>query len=273
MHTAIPQEHRVLLAAPVALPAQGYREIFGEDIDCETLHATFNIPVNSNRKTDVNFMLNRYDMVVVDEGSLVSPESFQVVAATLNRLNCHPVVVIAGDKKQQQPLKTVDGKTATTRSTLNDQTFVADNSVQHALYQQFRVLDKDYAAFLDIICYLQPTQHQLDEFQHSLVLCPSGIVADEDIFQAYSNSTDTVIMTVSRAAVQRVNQVVVDRLFVSQAPQSQVPCASVADGAEILPYRGMDSHNGELRQGLPGGERTRGKAGFQPQQYTFDTIL
>ena len=273
MHTAIPQEHRVLLAAPVALLAQGYREIFGEDIDCETLHATFNIPVNSNRKTDVNFMLNRYDMVVVDEGSLVSPESFQVVAATLNRLNCHPVVVIAGDKKQQQPLKTVDGKTATTRSILNDRTFVADNSVQHALYQQFRILDKDYAAFLDIIRYLQPTQHQLDEFQRSLVLCPSGIVADEDIFQVYSNTTDTVIMTVSRAAVQRVNQVVVDRLFVSQAPLSQVPCASVADGAEILPYRGMDSHNGELRQGLPGGERTRGKAGFQPQQYTFDTIL
>ena len=51
----------------------------------------------------MNFALNWYDMVVVDKGSLVSPESFEVVAATLNRLNCCPVVVIAGDKKQQQP--------------------------------------------------------------------------------------------------------------------------------------------------------------------------
>ena len=46
-------------------------------------------------------------------------------------------------------------------------------------------------------------------------------------------------MTVSRAATQRVNQVVVDKLFVGQASLSQVPCASVPDGAEILPYRGM----------------------------------
>ena len=181
MHTAIQQEHRVLLAAPVALRAQGYRDIFVKELDCETLHAAFNIPVNSNQTRDVNFALNRYDMVVVDEGSLVSPESFQIVAAALNRLNCCPVVVIAGDKKQQQPLKTVGGKTGTTRSILNDRTFGAENSVQHGLYQQFRVLDKDYAAFLDIIRYLRPTQHQLDEFQSSLVLCPSGIVADEEI--------------------------------------------------------------------------------------------
>ena len=43
-------------------------------------------------------------MAVVNDGSLVSPESFQVVVATFNRVNCCPVVVIVGDKKQQQPL-------------------------------------------------------------------------------------------------------------------------------------------------------------------------
>ena len=59
MHTAIQQENRVLLAAPVVLLAQGYREIFGEDLDCETLHTAFKIPVNSNQRTDVNFTLNR----------------------------------------------------------------------------------------------------------------------------------------------------------------------------------------------------------------------
>ena len=186
MHTAIQQEQKVLLATPVALLAQGYREIFGEDLHCDTLHVAFNIPVNTCQKADVNFAVNRFDMLVVDEGSLVSPESFQVVPATVNRLNCHPVVVIAGDKKQQQPLKTVEGKTSTTRSILNDHTFVADNSVWHSLYQQFCVVDKDYAAFLDIVRYLQPTQQQLEDFQENLVLCPSGVPANEEIFQAYS---------------------------------------------------------------------------------------
>ena len=90
MHTAIHLEQKVLLAAPVALLAQGYREIFGEDLHCETLHAAFNIPVNTSQRADVNFGLNRYNMVVVEEGSLVSPESFEVAAATLNRLNCPP---------------------------------------------------------------------------------------------------------------------------------------------------------------------------------------
>lgn len=46
-------------------------------------------------------------------------------------------------------------------------------------------------------------------------------------------------MTVSRATAQRVNQVVVNKLFADQESLSQVPCASVADGAQILPYRGM----------------------------------
>ena len=106
-------------------------------------------------------------MVVVDEASLVSPKSFSIVAATLNRLNCRPEVVIAGDKKQQQPLQTVDSRVFTMRSILNDNTFGEKNPVKHALYQQFRVLDRDYGTFLDLLWYLQPTQ-KLDKFQQSL---------------------------------------------------------------------------------------------------------
>ena len=79
-------------------------------------------------------------------------------------------------------------------------------------------------AFLDIIRYLQPTQQQLEEFQHNLILCPSRVLADEEIFQAYSQTPDTIIMTISRAAAQRVNQVVVKKLFAGQPPLSQVPC-------------------------------------------------
>ena len=195
MHTAIQQEQKVLMAAPVALLAQGYREIFSDDLQCETLHAAFNNLVNSCQKVDVNFALNRFDILVVDEASLVSPESFQVVAATLNKLNCRPVVAIVGDKKQQQPLKTLQGKTTTTRSILNDDTFVSENSVRHALYEQFRVVDKEYAAFLDLIRYMQPTQQQLEEFQQDLVVCPSGVLADKEIFEAYSRTPDTIIMT------------------------------------------------------------------------------
>ena len=164
IHEALQREASVLLAAPVALLAQAYRSIFGADLECNTLHAAFRIPVNDGQAFDVNFALNRFDMVVVDEASLVFPASFNMVAATLNCLNCCPVVVIAGDSRQQQPLQTVKGKVSNTVSIVNDHTFT-HNAVKHALYQQFRILDKDYEAFVDMVCYMQPTQQQLDQFQ------------------------------------------------------------------------------------------------------------
>lgn len=117
-------EASVLLAAPVALLAQGYRSIFGSDLECDTLHAAFWIPVQAGQSFDVNFALNRFNMVVVDEVLLVSSASFNIVAGTLNRLNCRPVVVVAGDRRQQQPLQAVEGRVCDTISILNNQSSV-----------------------------------------------------------------------------------------------------------------------------------------------------
>lgn len=44
-HT-VNNEFRVLVSAPVALLAQSYGAIFGADIDVDTLHGAFNIPVH-----------------------------------------------------------------------------------------------------------------------------------------------------------------------------------------------------------------------------------
>ena len=239
IHKALRRECTVLLAAPVALLAQRYRAIFGDQLECDTLHASFRIPVVEGQSWDVNFSLNWFDMVVVDEASLVSPASFNMVAATLNRLNCRPLVVIASDKRQQQPLQTVPGRTCNTISIDNDQTFTEQNSVKHSLYQQFRILDKEYEAFVEMVRYLQPTQRQLDEFQEDVVLCAAGHLEDEQIFHAFNHNSDTTIMTVSRAAAERVNRVLVDKLFAGCQPLSNVPCAAVAAGAAILPFRGM----------------------------------
>ena len=87
IHNALQQESKVLMTAPVALLAQGYRSIFGTDLEAETIHATFHIPVNQDEMGDMNYNLNRFDMVVVDEASLVSPQTFQTMAITFNRLS------------------------------------------------------------------------------------------------------------------------------------------------------------------------------------------
>ena len=139
------------------------RSIFGADLECDTLHAAFHIPVHAGQSSDVNFSLNRFDMVVVDEASLVSPASFNMVANTLNRLNCRPVVVIAGDRRQQQPLQTVEGRVSNTTSTLNDQTFIQQNAVKHSLYQQFRILEKEYEAFVEMVHHVTMIMLQTSE--------------------------------------------------------------------------------------------------------------
>ena len=146
------------------------------------------------------------------------------MAGTFNRLNCRPVVVISGDKCQQQPLQTVDGRVSSTISILNDTTFSEQNSVKHALYQQFRIVDRDYAAFVDLLRYL---------------LCPTGFLDDDQLYGAFANTRDTVIMTISRAAAQRINNIVPQKLFAEQQPLTNVPCAAVAGGPDILPYRGV----------------------------------
>ena len=90
-----------------------------------------------------------------------------------------------------------------------------------------------------MVRYLQPTQRQLDQFQEDLVLCPGGCLADDDIYRAFSRQAHTTIMTVSRAAAQRINAIVVEQLFAGKQPLSNVPCGQVAGGPPILPYAGM----------------------------------
>ena len=66
---------------------------------------------------------------------------------------------------------------------------------------------------MDFIRHMQPSQEQLDDFQKDIVLYPSGDVEDEQIFEAFKKTSDTTMMTVSCAAAQRINEVVVKKLF------------------------------------------------------------
>ena len=164
----------VLVAAPVALLAQSYSSIFAADIDADTLHGAFNIPIHGPPSDDVNYGISKYDLVVVDEASMISKPTFEVMATMFNRVNIRPAVLFAGDKCQQ-PLHTLHGRTTATTSIINDTTtFTSHNSIHHTLYQQFRITDPEYGAFLDFIRFTQPSQEQVDRVQEGIVPCPPG---------------------------------------------------------------------------------------------------
>ena len=109
--------------------------------------------------------------------------TFNVMAATFNRLNVRPVVIFAGDQCQQQPLQTVDGRTSATTSIINDHTFTSLNAIRHTLHQQFRITDPEYAVFLDLIRFTQPTQEQVDRMK----------IADCAIDDAYLPQVENVM--------------------------------------------------------------------------------
>ena len=189
---------------------------------------------------DMNYGLNRFDFVVVGEASMILAPTFQALAKTFNRLNLRPVVVFPGDKYQQQPLETVGDRVSTTTSIINDQqTFHAANAIKHFLYQQFRIVDEEYAKLLDLICYTQPTQEQLDRIQHDMILCPEADLSDEDIWQAFQSRDVVTIMTVSRRGAQRINNIALVHLLEDQCRLSRIPCASVAKATHIYPVKDM----------------------------------
>lgn len=151
--------------------AQGYDSIFYEDVITDTLHGAFSILIDGPYPNEINHRINQYDVIVVDEASMISSPIFGVMASTFNRMNLRPVVVLAGDKCQQQPLQTVNGRIISTTSIINDNaTFSSSNAVIHRLHQEFRIVDPEYAAFLDLIRFICPTQEQVNKMQDGIVL-------------------------------------------------------------------------------------------------------
>ena len=60
----------VLVAAPVALLAQGYDSIFCEEVTTDTLHGAFSIPIDGPYPNEITYRINHYDFIVVNEASM-----------------------------------------------------------------------------------------------------------------------------------------------------------------------------------------------------------
>ena len=87
---AIRHEMSVLVATRVALLAQGYNSIFCEDVTTDTLHGAFSIPIDGPYPNEINHGINQYDLIVVDDASMISSPIFGVMASTFNRMNLRP---------------------------------------------------------------------------------------------------------------------------------------------------------------------------------------
>ena len=230
----IEEEYSVTVCVPLGLLATNYREEFYPDLQADTIHALFNIPIAANQQYVVNYNIGKYDAIIIDEASMVADDTFDMIHDTLEKQLHQPLVIIAGDKCQQPPLQTINGRTTQTTSILKN-CRPREVCQIHSLYQQFRCTDKAYMDFLQYIRYSRPQQYVVDNFQCPLLLFEQSDITDFDIWHTVEDAPDATFLTVSRAAANRVNNIVIARAFQNKTPLSTIPLEN--DVNDFLPFR------------------------------------
>ena len=96
---------RILVATPTGFLGTQYKDKFGDDIDTDTIHAAFHYPVNPAERPRYNWNISNYDIVIIDELSMIPIKIFEHILATVSKLPIRPVVMLAGDDRQLQPIE------------------------------------------------------------------------------------------------------------------------------------------------------------------------
>ena len=109
--------------------------------------------------------------------------------------------------------------------------------------------------FLQYIRYSQRQQYVLDNFQRPLLLFHQSDITDYDIWHTVQDAADATFLTVSHAAANRVNSIVIARMFQDKTPVSRIPLEN--DVQEFFPFRDMRvvvTQNLDKRTGVVNGQ-------------------
>jgi hypothetical protein len=232
----VQMEENILVAAPTGFLATRFRTILTEEVTCETVHSAFHIPVNVNERPPTNWNLSHYDIIIIDEISMISERNFQHVLDTLNRLIFRPVLVVCGDYAQQQPFEKLTSRTVNVSSPLNNQSFLA-SAYQYILNGQHRVGDSDYLEFLNHIRHWIPTEALLQQVQEGRVLCPDGALDPQRLIEAFQANPESTLLTFTNDAANKLNTLITSSLYVNAQPLAYIQLDSDTDISPI--YKGM----------------------------------
>ena len=105
----IEEGRNVLFTAPTGLMAARFKNEFRPHIHTDTVHSAFTFPVDENERANVNWMISTFDIVIIDEISMIAKRLFEHIITTLNEIPVRPVVLIGGDEQQQQPIDNIQG--------------------------------------------------------------------------------------------------------------------------------------------------------------------
>ena len=120
IHHCLQQDMNILFSVPTGSSFAGtFRNRFGNQITCDTIHSAFSYPVKSEEHPTINWNLSNYDLILLDEMSMVPERIARHVIATISEITIRPVIVMAGDNQQQQPIETIDKQIMQVHSVLH----------------------------------------------------------------------------------------------------------------------------------------------------------
>ena len=125
----IRDDTKILIAAPTGFLASVFRSNVPDEVDCETVHASFRFPVEDDVSATINWQLSKYDLIIIDEISMIPDIIFKHIQKTLMVLLFHPVIMVCGDGGQQQPFSRSNGKVMQLTSPFDGTTFI--NNTYH----------------------------------------------------------------------------------------------------------------------------------------------
>ncbi len=135
---------------------------------------------------------------------MISKHIMQHVLSTINQLSLRPIVIMCGDKYQQQPIMTIDGETTQMSSILEEEDFYSIDKHFH-LTKQHHCEDEYLLSILNHLRFYRPSRALLEEIHEGRILCASSIPTDGEIERALSNHPNATVITVSRKASNRIN--------------------------------------------------------------------
>ena len=208
----------VLVAAPTGFLASVFKAILPNNAKCETVHASFHFPVDTaDIPPSINWQLSNFDVIIIDEISMIPPTIFEHILKTINVLLFRPVVLFAGDVEQQQPFCRQNGRIMQLQSAFDNSLFLS-MSYTYKLLTQHRVGDSAYFAFLKTVRNWVPTQQVLDEIHEGHVISDDDVISNDTILKAFSIHSNNTILTFTKQAANRANEVIIDSIFAKENP-------------------------------------------------------
>ena len=97
---ALEAYYRVLCATPTGTLSSTHNLIITQEgFSSDTIHSAFRYPVDQNQRPHINWDLANYDLIVIDELSMVPSTIFDHIQTTLQELHIRPVVLLCRDQQ------------------------------------------------------------------------------------------------------------------------------------------------------------------------------